>query len=146
FQAFKIEHLLKVEARSPALFRGKESFDIASFYLAADLLVIGSIAQQKFLITAHQRARFNAESIPNKHQPSFGLQDSREFDLCFLSIEPMEGLAGDNKIYGIIRERGRFSRRVQAKKFWILCQQSFDCGARFLIWLNTKNAVSVLEN
>src|SRR5712692_1865503 len=145
-QALKVKHLRIIELRGLTLVRREESLQRAGLRVCGrDFFIVGSVANQKFLIFLQERRALFLTLIPNNHKPAVCLEDAGELGPRAFRIKPVKCLAGSDELHGMVIERNRFSGSIHAAKSRTASQQAFRRLAHFLVRLNPVDEVAILE-
>ena len=106
-------------------------------------LVVDAEAFEQLLVFPSEALLFHAPVIPGDDDPAGRLQDAEKFASRAVWFEPVEGLAGGDKVDAGIDERGGFGRALHAGEA-VVGGEIFLAGpAHFGIWLDTVNAIAI---
>src|SRR5215467_6685279 len=86
------------------------------YVLVIDLLIVDSKFAEQRLVVARKRSGIDPPIIPNQNHVSARAKNASEFVSCLLSLEPVEGLAGDDQIDGAIGKCGVLRGSIRAVK------------------------------
>jgi hypothetical protein len=111
----------------------------------SNFFIVGSVGQQQLFVVAKKLCRIREALIPQKHQPTAGLQDANEFAPRPLAVEPVSGLRCGDKVHAVMSQSGCLGCPCNAGELRKPNQQPFGRFAHLGIGLDTENWVTILQ-
>src|SRR5580700_10509545 len=113
--AFEIK-FLKIREGSPGV--SVWAKEIAHVLLAWVAFLHAGVVRAEFskqgFVVAEKGSCVREPLVPNDHHPACGFKDANEFGAGGVLVEPVEGLAGGDKIHACVIERGGFGGAIDA--------------------------------
>src|ERR1700685_3516844 len=96
-------------------------------------------------VVAQKLCRTREALVPQKHQPTSGLEDTYKLAPCPRAVEPVRGLRRRDEVHAVIRKLSRLGRSRKAGELGECRKQTLARLTHLRIGLNAENRVAVLE-
>ncbi len=139
-QAFEVEHLAILQFHQAPHGTAEYAADV----LFADAVHFRGIAADQGIVCGLKSAAFGA-FVPDEHEVAAGFPDAAELDARGGGVEPVECLAGGDKVHGGVRQGGGFGAALHRVEARIAGQQARAGGAHLGIRFDTENLAAQFE-
>ena len=110
--------------------------------------VIGGVAGEELFVGAEEGGGVGEAIVPDEGaEAGCGgwAKDAVEFRFGARAVEPVEGLAGDDEVYAVVREGGGFGGGGDAGEAGGVAKFLFAGGAHGVVGLDAEDGVAVLQ-
>src|SRR5262249_41515216 len=97
------------------------------------------------LVIAEKRRGIQPPIVPHQNDESAWAKDASEFPSRLLSVEPVEGLAGDDEVHAAVGQSCALCRATHAVKARIARKLLLSRKAHFAVGFDGKDCVAVIQ-